>query len=218
VPPNARAAAAARGHRFAAYPRCSTDIPEVDVSWLLMWLLAAPPQEAVGTTCVPKTCLQEIQQHAPAVAIDAGTADLPGIWVRGGGLAGRLLYLFDDGTFMHSEWADVMPERVFDKGKWWVADGVVVLSSDPDVTWPVRWDQRYLLLRAKGASGELLFGLDRSMVGFRYFVSHASGMSGVDGLQAFGLARTPWQPRQAAQTRKRLMTEAWRPELLTAGK
>jgi hypothetical protein len=25
VPPNARAAAAARGHRFAAYPRCSTD-------------------------------------------------------------------------------------------------------------------------------------------------------------------------------------------------
>ena len=25
VPPNARAAAAARGHRFAAYPRCSAD-------------------------------------------------------------------------------------------------------------------------------------------------------------------------------------------------
>jgi hypothetical protein len=26
VPPHARAAAAARGHRFAAYPRCSTDL------------------------------------------------------------------------------------------------------------------------------------------------------------------------------------------------
>jgi hypothetical protein len=25
VPPHARAAAVARGHRFAAYPRCSTD-------------------------------------------------------------------------------------------------------------------------------------------------------------------------------------------------
>jgi len=26
VPPNARAACVRRGHRFAAYPRCSTDI------------------------------------------------------------------------------------------------------------------------------------------------------------------------------------------------
>ena len=26
VPPHARAAAAARGHRFAAYPRCSADL------------------------------------------------------------------------------------------------------------------------------------------------------------------------------------------------
>jgi hypothetical protein len=28
VPPHARAAAVARGHRFAAYPRCSVDFPE----------------------------------------------------------------------------------------------------------------------------------------------------------------------------------------------
>jgi hypothetical protein len=29
VPPHARAAAAARGHRFAAYPRCSADVAAV---------------------------------------------------------------------------------------------------------------------------------------------------------------------------------------------
>ncbi len=31
VPPHARAATVARGHRFAAYPRCSADLSQSDV-------------------------------------------------------------------------------------------------------------------------------------------------------------------------------------------
>src|SRR6266480_1967218 len=52
-----------------------------------------------------------------------------------GGLSGDDLYLFPDGTYIYCEWADIEPLTVRDKGAWKLADGLVVLTSDRDVTW-----------------------------------------------------------------------------------
>lgn len=186
---------------------------------MLAWLLAAvsvgPTQES---PCSPGECLREIQQHTVATRLEASPHDLPGIWKRGSGLSGRLLYLFENGEYVHTEWADVMPERIFDKGTWRVLDSSLALSSDIDATWSARWDQRYLLLRGGGSTDPILFGLDRSMLELRYFVSQQPASSVEDLVQAIGLHHTPWRPAESKKTRTRLMAEAWHPGLLVEGK
>jgi hypothetical protein len=219
MPPHARAVLVGRGHRFAAYPRCSTDKLEGDVGWILVLLLAgSAPRQGQEATCQPKECLRAIQRHAALAAVEPRAGEMVGIWSRGSGLAGRLLYVFEDGSYLHTEWADVMAETVSDKGRWRVADGVVLLTSDAEVTWPVHWDQRYLVLSSKGVVDPFLFGLDRSMAAFRHFLSMPSEFSADDAVQAICLRRTPWKPAQAEQTRMRLLSEAWHPEWFAEGK
>ena len=85
-----------------------------------------------------------------------------GHWGRGGGLEGKELYLFPDRSYVYTQWADIMPETLMDKGQWTLEGGGLVFTPDPDVTWPQRSDRRFVAVRAKDESRDLLFGLERS--------------------------------------------------------
>lgn len=109
---------------------------------------------------------------AERIAFITGTAHLQlsqpteqaivGHWGRGPGLAGKELYLFPDRSYVYTEWADIMPEVVMDKGRWALEDGSLVFTPDPDVTWRQRSDRWFVAVRANEESGDRLFGLERS--------------------------------------------------------
>jgi hypothetical protein len=57
-----------------------------------------------------------------------------GKMIGGGFLSGDDLYLFPAGTYIYCEWADIEPLTARDKGTWATRDGLVVLTSDAEVT------------------------------------------------------------------------------------
>src|SRR5437660_10101729 len=82
-----------------------------------------------------------------------------------GGLSGDDLYLFPDGTYIYCEWADIEPLTVRDKGAWKLADGLVVLTSDRDVTWDPDTEPKYVAVRRRSHYHEiLLVGIGRDLV------------------------------------------------------
>jgi hypothetical protein len=75
VPPNARAAAVARGHRFAAYPRCSADLKEATMGAdlaivALTVLLGVPPLDPKA-----QAAAVEYAKHLPVSTIESGLPD-----------------------------------------------------------------------------------------------------------------------------------------------
>jgi hypothetical protein len=48
----------------------------------------------------------------------------------GGYLSGDSMYLFRDGSFLYTEWADVFPEAVMGRGRWSLHDDLLELQSD----------------------------------------------------------------------------------------
>src|SRR3989475_13197660 len=88
-----------------------------------------------------------------------------------GGLSGDDLYLFPDGTYIYCEWADIEPLTVRDKGAWKLADGVVVLTSDSDVTWDPGVERKYVAVHRRVRPREILFvGVGRDL---SYFEENA---------------------------------------------
>src|SRR5438132_5944701 len=88
-----------------------------------------------------------------------------------GGLSGDDLYLFPDGTYIYCEWADIEPLTMRDKGAWKLADGLVVLTSDRDVTWDPDTEPKYVAVRRRSHYHEiLLVGIGRDL---SYFEENA---------------------------------------------
>ena len=94
------------------------------------------------------------------------------------GLAGDTMYLFPDGTYLCSEWADILPMQICDRGLWECEDGVLTLHSDGDLvaTFTENMDAVYLPLTlvadediyvlkplTKGQFCVMLLGLDREL-------------------------------------------------------
>jgi hypothetical protein len=78
-----------------------------------------------------------------------------------GALSGCDLYLFPDRDYMYVEWADIMPPTIFDKGKWSVRNGLLVLASDGSMPKHERpRDRLYLPITLPQNAGErmLLMG------------------------------------------------------------
>jgi hypothetical protein len=48
---------------------------------------------------------------------------------RGRGFAGRVLYLFPDGSFIFTEWLDILPERTLTRGAWDYHRGRIRITS-----------------------------------------------------------------------------------------
>ena len=77
MPPNARAGSYGRGHRFAAYPRCSTDKRTLMPEWLLLSTATgiAPTAWPNKVECEPEpTAERNGRFHSPAKRLRAGAA------------------------------------------------------------------------------------------------------------------------------------------------
>jgi hypothetical protein len=97
------------------------------------------------------------------------------------GLAGDTIYLFPDGTYLCTEWADILPLEICDRGLWECQDGLLALHSDGDLqaTFTGSIDAMYLPLTATadadvffkgataGTSYTLLLGVDRKLGSFQ---------------------------------------------------
>src|SRR6266699_5036687 len=131
-----------------------------------------------------------------------------------GGLSGDDLYLFPDGSYIYCEWADIEPLTVRDKSAWKLADGVVVLTSDSDVTWDPGVERKYVAVHRRVRPREILFvGVGRDL---SYFEENAKDDPET---QLFVVAKErakTFRHATAAKAKAELMKQSWRPEYFRA--
>lgn len=135
---------------------------------------------------------------------------IAGHFTHGGGLSGRELFLFSDSTYIYTEWADISPETVYDKGTWALTDGFVVLSSDKSLEKAphLPFDHVYLPIRLKGRSG--LFIMSHRW-DFSYFADHA-GNNPASMFEMVALHLTERMGPDGEQKAKaRLLQRVWKP-------
>jgi len=130
-------------------------------------------------------------------------------------LSGNDLYLFADGTYIYDEWADIEPLVIRDKGTWSVADGLVVLKSDPEVTWDADAERKYTAVHRQSRSDEiLLIGTGRALSNFE----EESKDQPETELMVVCKERSRTISRKHTSTiKEKLMRESWRPEYFRAG-
>jgi hypothetical protein len=127
----------------------------------------------------------------------------------GGALEGENLYLFPDKSYLYCKWSDVLPNTVFDKGTWSLADDVLDLKSDPEIAWDSTLERKLLVLRRSSHKEEiLLVGMERSLP---YFEKHAGDDPELMLLIVALQRETAVSAASTASLKTRLMREAWRP-------
>ena len=132
-----------------------------------------------------------------------------------GGLSGDDLYLFPDGTYIYCEWADIEPLTVRDKGAWKLADGLVVLTSDRDVTWDPDTEPKYVAVRRRSHYHEiLLVGIGRDL---SYFEENAKDDPETQLLVVAKERAKTFRPATAVKAKAELMKQSWRPAYFRAG-
>src|SRR5262245_7629866 len=166
------------------------------------------------SACDPAVCLERIASRAAVTLMDASRVELTGEWTSGGGLAGETLYLFADGSFIYSEWADVQPETVYDKGHWALSDGVLQLAPDADITWESDSDRRFLCLKDGQTSRPVLLGIDVSLQRLEELADANPGLgSGDDWLRAVAFTRRKaLDLGESRKVKARVLRDAWRPD------
>src|SRR5207245_283655 len=129
--------------------------------------------------------------------------------------SGDDLYLFPDGTYIYCEWADIEPLTVRDKGAWKLADGLVVLTSDRDVTWDPDTEPKYVAVRRRSHYHEiLLVGIGRDL---SYFEENAKDDPETQLLVVAKERAKTFRPATAAKAKAELMKQSWRPAYFRAG-
>lgn len=126
------------------------------------------------------------------------------------GLSGDDLYLFPDGTYIYDEWADVQPLTIYDKGKWRVDDGSVVLRSDKEVTWDSDEEHKYIAVTRESHTDEiLLIGMGTALARFE----EDQDVQPETALMIFAKERRMAIKTQkiAEKTKKKLISTAWNP-------
>jgi len=98
--------------------------------------------------------LNRVNRHVTTVALmDTTKPMLPrGHYSSGSGLSGSELYLFPDGTYMYTEWADIFPETLYDRGTWLCSESLIRLSSDGTLSMVSPKDKVYVALYYDGTS------------------------------------------------------------------
>jgi hypothetical protein len=86
------------------------------------------------------------------------TAETPRLTkMGGGGLEGSDLYLFRDGSYVYTEWADIEPLTIHGQGRWAVLNGIVTLTPCSARGAPTEpCDKRYAALRFTESGGTTL--------------------------------------------------------------
>ena len=131
----------------------------------------------VATAGVPSTSpVARVGRIVPVVAVEGARLSLAGEYtstpneLRMPALSGENLYLFTDGTYIYTEWADILPVTIFDKGTWKISIDQILLTSDSSITWKVHNDHVLTAIRRITHEREVLLLGDR---GLEYFEAHA---------------------------------------------
>jgi hypothetical protein len=179
---------------------------------LLLTVAATAGAGDTRAVCDIADCVNRIRRLAPAQPVELSPSELAGTWRSGTGLGGSILYLFEDGTYLSTQWADVMYETVADKGTWRVASTVVVLTPDGDVTWSSpNIDRRYLVYRASVSSPVRLLGLDSRLGILERVVQEVRGRNEL-ALKAASMSRSRrWRMGESARRKAAVMEECWNP-------
>jgi hypothetical protein len=180
----------------------------------MLWGIALALFGVAEVSCAPQDpagCLRWLAQHANAKTVELANAALVGQWTEAAGLSGSELYLFEDHTFIHTEWADIMPETVSDKGRWVFVGGVLTMSPDAEVTWKTRNDRRYVALRQGRDQTDLLLGLERAFAYVSYMADEPKEISKHVRL-ASRTRRATWKSAESEGIKAALMKRAWRPD------
>jgi len=160
-----------------------------------------------------KVQVDPINEEAPRRL--AGKYSNPPKELFGGSLSGDDLYLFPDGTYISCEWADIEPLTLRDKGAWKLADRLVVLTSDSDVTWDPGAERKYVAVRRRSHRHEiLLVGVARDL---SYFEENAKEDPETELLVVAKEQAKTFRPATTAKAKTELMKQAWRPEYFRAG-
>jgi hypothetical protein len=80
-------------------------------------------------------------------------------------LSGSDLYLFPDGTYIYTEWADIMPETVYEKGNWKFEDSFISFTNDNSLKKAPSLEKKYFVFLSLN---ETIF-LMASTQAFEYF-------------------------------------------------
>lgn len=98
-----------------------------------------------------------IVSHAELAGRYTAETDTLAKMIGGGFLAGSNLYLFADGRFIYSEWADVEPEMIYSQGNWSLVSSIVELVPDKAIAARAAPpDRHYVIFRfADGGSDTL---------------------------------------------------------------
>jgi hypothetical protein len=127
----------------------------------------------------------------------------------GGALSGETLYLFRDGTYIYSEWADISADTVYDKGAWTYSGGLVQLVSDPEVKWKPEIDRQLVAFRRASVPDEIL------LIEITQRLADFEKQAGDDPeLTLLYIAKERFKKLQASDSSKlkaRLMKDCWNP-------
>jgi hypothetical protein len=185
---------------------------------LLLALLLLSPQFGIGFSDVNSLARLRAKIAVEPVAQTA-SVQLAGQYTStpkelGPQLSGEYLYLFPDQTYIYCEWADIQPLTIYDKGTWGYGKGFLELKSGPEITWNPELERKYLLVRRASRSKEvLLVGTERDLPYFE----HNAGDDAELMLLIVSMMRTKQiRQKESAWLKRKLMRDAWRPQLFSS--
>ena len=178
---------------------------------LVILLCGAVVRGEEPKACEPKECLRFLSSKVAIEVVKATDGALVGQWTEGSGLSGSDLFLFSDHTYVFTEWADIWPETIHDKGTWSLSEGLLLFTPDTDVNWKPSTDRRFLLVRERAGTKPVLFGLDRRLEIFADLIEEEPN-DAVGYFRVSTLSRATGRTARAKPTKKSLMECCWRPE------
>ncbi len=132
-------------------------------------------------------------------------------------LAGNNLYLFPDGEYIYDEWADIQPLTIYDEGRWSVEDGIIVLSSDKEISWDPGEEHKYIAVARRSHRDEiLLIGIGKALARFEEAEEASSKETETDFMMFAKDLRMAITRSSAARIKKKLLRTEWKPAYFKA--
>ena len=183
------------------------------IGLIVALLVSAVSPAFAQDRCEPSACLAAILAKVAVSVADVPASDVAGLWTGGEGmLNGENLYLFPDGSYIYTEWGDVLPETIYDKGAWSIEGGVVRFTPDAAVVWTPGSDRRFVALLPPTATEVLLVGIDRTLETFLDLVREHPETTPLEWLEVSALKRKGGiTAGEAEALTRRLHEEGWRP-------
>jgi hypothetical protein len=184
-------------------------------------LLAWPAVMSVAgmqDRCEPAACVASISARVAVALAGVPSSEIAGLWKGGDGmLSGENLYLFADGSYIYTEWGDLLPETIYDKGDWRIEGGLVRFSPDAQVVWDPESDRRFAAVTLPAKPERRLIGLDGTLERFHDLVREHPDTTPAEWLNLSALRRKGGiTAREAEALKRRLHEDGWRPGFFAA--